>query len=77
MRARRPWRPRKAFRTASGDSLKYAHTESKLKMLKAFENSAAFSRVQLQAERTAAQPGTDPLLIEFIADYTDTVHAQL
>ena len=51
--------------------------ESKLKMLKAFENSAAFSRVQLQAERTSAQPGTDPVLIEFIADYTDIVHAQL
>jgi Tfp pilus assembly protein PilN len=51
--------------------------ESKLKMLKAFENSSAFSRVQLQSERVATQAGADPLLVEFIADYTDTVHAQL
>jgi len=51
--------------------------ESQMKMLKAFENSAAFSRVQLQAVRAATQQGADPVVVEFVANYTDTVHAQL
>ena len=46
--------------------------EAKLKMLKAFENSPSFSRVELISERTQSQPGTDPLTIEFEAEYPNS-----
>jgi Tfp pilus assembly protein PilN len=45
--------------------------ETKLKLLKSFENSAAFSHVALQSERAATQPGADPLTIEFVAEYSN------
>jgi len=44
--------------------------EAKLKLLKAFEDSPAFARVELISERAATQPGADPLTIEFIAVYS-------
>jgi hypothetical protein len=44
----------------------------KLKVLKAFENSSAFSHVELLSEKTANQPGSDPLTIEFDAEYSNT-----
>jgi hypothetical protein len=45
--------------------------EAKLKLLKSFENSSAFSHVALQSERAATQPGADPLTIEFVAEYSN------
>jgi len=44
---------------------------AKLKLLKSFENSTAFSHVALQSERAATQPGADPLTIEFVAEYSN------
>ena len=44
----------------------------KLKLLKAFENSSAFSHVELLSEKTGNQPGSDPLTIEFDAVYSNT-----
>jgi len=46
--------------------------EAKLKLLKSFENSASFSHVALISERAATQPGSDPLTIEFVAEYSNT-----
>jgi Tfp pilus assembly protein PilN len=46
--------------------------EAKLKLLKSFENSSSFSHVELLSERTATQPGSDPLTIEFVAEYPST-----
>jgi hypothetical protein len=46
--------------------------EAKLKLLKSFENSTAFSHVALQSERAATQPGGDPLTIEFVAEYSNS-----
>jgi len=48
-----------------------ASEEAKLKLLKSFESSAAFSHVALQSERTATQAGVDPLTIEFVAEYSN------
>jgi hypothetical protein len=48
-----------------------ASEDAKLKMLKSFENSSAFSHVALQSERAATQPGADPLTIEFVAEYSN------
>jgi len=45
--------------------------EAKLKLLKSFEGSAAFSHVTLQSERAATQAGADPLTIEFVAEYSN------
>jgi hypothetical protein len=45
--------------------------ETKLKLLKSFENSTAFSHVALQSDRAATQPGADPLTIEFVAEYSN------
>jgi hypothetical protein len=45
--------------------------DAKLKLLKSFENSSAFSHVALQSERAATQPGADPLTIEFVAEYSN------
>jgi Tfp pilus assembly protein PilN len=45
--------------------------DAKLKLLKSFENSSAFSHVVLQSERAATQPGADPLTIEFVAEYSN------
>ena len=45
--------------------------EAKLKLLKSFENSRAFSRVALESERAATQAGADPLTIEFVAEYSN------
>jgi len=44
--------------------------EAKLKLLKAFEGSTTFSRIELISEKTASDPSTDPLTIEFSADYS-------
>ncbi len=46
--------------------------DAKLKLLKAFENSASFSHVELLSERVATQPGFDPVTIEFEAEYPNT-----
>jgi Tfp pilus assembly protein PilN len=46
--------------------------EAKLKLLKSFENSTSFSHVALMSERAATQPGSDPLTIEFVAEYSNT-----
>jgi len=46
--------------------------EAKLKLLKAFEDSPSFSHVELVSERVATQPGSDPLTIEFEAEYPNT-----
>ncbi len=46
--------------------------EAKLKLLKSFENSSSFSHVELLSERSASQPGADPLTIEFVAEYPNT-----
>ena len=46
--------------------------DAKLKLLKSFENSSAFSHVALQSERAATQPGADPLTIEFVAEYPNS-----
>ena len=46
--------------------------EAKLKLLKSFENSASFSHVELLSERSATQTGSDPLTIEFVAEYSNT-----
>jgi Tfp pilus assembly protein PilN len=43
--------------------------ETKLKLLKSFENSASFSHVELLSERAANQPGSDPLTVEFVAEF--------
>jgi Tfp pilus assembly protein PilN len=45
--------------------------EAKLKLLKSFESSAAFSHVTLQSERAVTQAGADPLTIEFVAEYSN------
>jgi len=45
--------------------------EAKLKLLKSFEGSTAFSHVALQSERAATQPGADPLTIDFVAEYSN------
>ena len=42
--------------------------ESKLKLLKSFEDSPSFSHVELLSERLATQPGADPLTIAFAAE---------
>ncbi len=44
--------------------------EAELKLLKAFENSKSFSRVELVSEHAATQPGGDPLTVEFTAVYS-------
>lgn len=46
--------------------------ESKQKLLKAFEDSPSFSHVELISERVATQAGSDPLTIEFEAEYPNT-----
>jgi hypothetical protein len=46
--------------------------EAKLKMLKAFEDSPSFARVELISERVATQAGGDPLTIEFEAVYSNS-----
>jgi hypothetical protein len=48
-----------------------ANQDAKLKLLKAFENSTSFSHVELLSERTASQPGSDPLTIEFQAEFSN------
>ncbi|HWN75207.1 MAG TPA: hypothetical protein VNO13_05635, partial [Candidatus Udaeobacter sp.] len=45
--------------------------DAKLKLLKAFENSTAFSHVALQSDHAATQVGADPLTIEFVAEYSN------
>jgi hypothetical protein len=49
-----------------------ANEESKIKLLQAFENSHSFTHVELLAEKAGTQPGSDPLTIEFIAEYRNT-----
>lgn len=49
-----------------------ANQEAELKLLKSFEQSKSFSRVELIAEHAANQPGSDPLTIEFTAVYSAT-----
>jgi len=46
--------------------------EAKLKMLKAFEDSPSFARVELISERVETQAGLDPLTIEFEAVYANS-----
>ncbi|HKM66454.1 MAG TPA: hypothetical protein VJX70_04745 [Candidatus Acidoferrum sp.] len=46
--------------------------EAKMKLLKAFEDSSSFTHVELQSERVATQPGTDPLTIEFVAVFPNS-----
>jgi Tfp pilus assembly protein PilN len=43
--------------------------EAELKMLKAFEESKSFSRVELLSEHVQTAQGSDPLMIEFTAVY--------
>ena len=45
--------------------------DAKLKLLKSFESSTAFSHVALQSERAATQANADPLTIEFVAEYSN------
>lgn len=49
-----------------------ANQETKLKLLKAFENSSSFSNVKWLSEKAATQPNADPLTIEFIAEFSNT-----
>jgi len=49
-----------------------ANQEAELKLLRAFEGSTSFSHVQLLSEKAATQPGSDPLTIEFVAQYPNT-----
>jgi len=49
-----------------------ANQESKVKLLKAFENSHSFAHVELLSEKEGTQPGADPLTIEFVAEYRNT-----
>jgi len=44
---------------------------AKLKLLKAFEDSRSFSRVQLLSDKAATEPGKDPYTVEFTAVYTN------
>jgi Tfp pilus assembly protein PilN len=46
--------------------------EAKLKLLKSFENSSSFSHVTLLSDRASTQQGSDPLTIEFVAEYPNT-----
>jgi len=46
--------------------------ESKIKLLRAFENSPSFTQVELLSEKASTQPGSDPLTIEFLAEYRNT-----
>jgi hypothetical protein len=46
--------------------------EAKLKLLKSFENSSSFSHVELLSERSGTQAGSDPLTIEFVAEYPNS-----
>jgi len=46
--------------------------EAKLKLLKSFENSASFSNLKWVSEKSATQPNTDPLTIEFLVEYSNT-----
>ena len=48
-----------------------ANEDAKSKLLKAFEDSKSFSRLELLGEHTAVQllPGADPLTVEFTAVY--------
>lgn len=46
--------------------------DAELKLLKAFEGSSSFSRVELTTEKAATQPGNDPLTVEFDAVYSHT-----
>lgn len=48
-----------------------SNEEAKMKLLKAFENSASFSHVELLSEKAATQPGADPLTVEFAAEYSN------
>lgn len=48
-----------------------SNQEAKMKLLKAFENSASFSHVELLSEKVGTQPGMDPLTIEFSAEYSN------
>jgi Tfp pilus assembly protein PilN len=43
--------------------------EAKAKLLIAFENSSSFAHIELLSDKTATQPGGDPLTIEFSAVY--------
>jgi Tfp pilus assembly protein PilN len=47
-----------------------ANQEAELKLLKAFEESKSFSRVELTSEHASTQPGTDPVTVEFTAVYS-------
>jgi hypothetical protein len=49
-----------------------ANEDAKLKLLKAFEDSKSFSRLELLDEHTGTQgqPGADPLTVEFTASYS-------
>jgi Tfp pilus assembly protein PilN len=49
-----------------------ASQEAKLKLLKSFENSSSFSNVKWLSEKAATQPNSDPLTIEFVAEYPNT-----
>ncbi|HZV59749.1 MAG TPA: hypothetical protein VFF42_05370 [Candidatus Eremiobacteraceae bacterium] len=44
--------------------------ESKLKLLKALEESRSFAQVQLQSERVPTQPGADKTILELTAVYS-------
>lgn len=46
--------------------------EAKLKLLKAFEDSPAFAHVVLLSEKAETRPGSDPLTIEFVAEFANT-----
>ncbi|HUL34991.1 MAG TPA: hypothetical protein VL128_13990 [Candidatus Eisenbacteria bacterium] len=46
--------------------------EAKLKLLRAFENSPAFARVEVLSEHTETRAGADPLTIEFEAEYPNS-----
>jgi Tfp pilus assembly protein PilN len=46
--------------------------EAKLKLLKSFENSTSFSNLKWVSEKSATQPNTDPLTIEFLVEYSNT-----
>lgn len=46
-----------------------ANEESKVKLLKAFEDSHSFAHVELLSEKEGTQQGADPLTIEFVAEY--------
>lgn len=47
-----------------------ANQESKIKLLKAFEESKSFSQIELLSDRVSVEPNSDPVTVELTAVYS-------